>query len=1219
MRLLVSLLALLAVATPSSLTAQVGGSTDIIMGRVIGPDSQPVAGARVMIVAVGTNATKNTLTRPDGRFTVLFRDGGGQYRLLVTFLGLRPANLTVQRQADEDRLVVTVHMSANPQQLSTVQVRGRGNAAPAQASAAGGSERVLPPQLLERLPTNPGDLEATATLVPGVVAISGSDSTRPSFSVAAQPASQNNITVDGMSFLFGSVPQDAVRATRVVLNAYDVSRGQFTGGQIATTTKAGTSQFQGTANFTGRLPQTQFAGSTADAFANKYSQGLLSSGVGGPFRKKKEGSYYFVSGQVERRSDDALSLATAGSGTLERMGVSPDSVARFTALMPAPGNLAFVRPGFSAPLDRVTTSGSVLARTDFDVGDVHQLMLRGDWRTSSSEGGRTAPLASPSTGGTTDASGGGAMAMLTSVTGPFINEARVYASREDQSSDPYVLAPAGAVTVSSLVDGKQQVATLQFGGSQFLPRSSATTLAEASNELSWLTENGGHRLKLGALLNRERARATTATNLQGVFVYNSLADLEANRPAMYARSFAGNGRSGGSDNVALYLGDAWRFSPSLQLTYGVRGEASRIVASSVIDANAARDLGRKAGELPRDYALSPRFGVTYLIGNVAGVPSGTFRAGIGEFRGRIPSTLVSYVAGNNGTLQGQGQLVCVGPATPIPDWRGYFDTVNPSYSPTDCLGGGPAPTFGSAAPNVASFTNDFGAPKVWRASAALGKRVFTRYGLGVDAMYAYGVNNPVATDANLTLDPVFTSSDGRPVFAPVANVVPSTGAVSLSSSRILSQYGTVFDIGSGLRSRTAQVTLQLTGGGNSIRSATVGFFSLGYTFMRATDEANGYPFANAFPTTAGDPRVREWGTSDLERRHNVVGSALFVFPRAIELSVIAHVLSGPRYTPMVNGDVNADGVRNDRAYVRSLDTPPTMTNAFDTALFNGMQRVLNATDSRARECLLAQQGRIAARNSCSTPWVPGVDLQLNWRPARFGFDRRVTMSLVAVNTFAGVDELVHGPSHMRGWGQPVFPDRLLLNVRGFDPASRTYRYTVNEHFGSPSGASNPFRLPFQLGLQVHTQLGVDPQREALKSIFGTSNGKPPSITELKERIYKNFPLPIKMALESADSLKLNLTADQLTRLRAINDSVNQRADTLVGMIAEVLSKAGSNPDPGSIAPKLQRTQTEALAIIQRSVTLLKANLTAEQWALLPDKIKFPLQQPAAARQSPPRP
>jgi hypothetical protein len=1203
--IVVAAFATFALSTPAA--AQIGSSTDIIIGRVIGPDSAPVSGARVLIVSVTTNATKNTVTRADGRFTILFRDGGGQYRILVTFLGLRPANLTVQRQADEDRLMVTVRMSSNPQQLSTVQVRGRGNSAPAAASSAGGSERTYPTQLLERLPMNPGDLMATAALTPGVVAVGATDSTRASFSVAGQPASQNNITVDGMSFLFGTVPQDAVRATRVVLNAYDVSRGQFTGGQIATTTKSGTSLFQGTANYTGRAQQTQFAGRSTDAFAQKYGQNLISTGLGGPFKKKSDRAFYFVAGEFERRDDDALTLLTARNATLQKLGLSPDSLTSFYA-----ATAHFGDPRFGPrAATRSSTSGSALARLDFDISDAHQLMLRGEYRRSEQDSSRVAPLALPSTSGKNTASGGGAMMMFTSVLGSFINEARVYGSSDRQSAEPYLIGPAGVVTVASLIDNKQQIATLQFGANQALPRSSTSDLQEASDELSWLTEDGAHRLKLGVLVNRDRATTSVTNNRYGVFLFNSLADVGADRPSLFARTLAGTDRRSGSDNLAVYLGDAWRYSPSLQLTYGVRAEGTRLPGAPAANPAVSSAFGRRTDVFPGEVHASPRFGITYLIGNVAGVPSGTFRAGIGEFRGKVPSPFTGYVASNSGLPGAQSQLVCVGPAAPTPDWSRYFG--DPSTIPTTCAGGSAGTPLGAVSPNVAVFDDGFGAPRLWRASMAVGRRVFTRYGLGVDALYAYGLHNPSASDMNLVDAPLFTlAGEGRPVFSPKQGIIPISGAVALAASRLHPEFGTAFELASRARSRTGQVTFQLTGGGNSIRSATFGFFSLSYTLMRSTDETNGYPFANSFPSTAGDPRRTEWGTSDFERRHNIIGTTLIVFPHALELSVIGRLLSGPRYTPMISGDVNADGVRNDRAFVIAANSDPATNTAVDTALVFGMQRLLVSADSRARDCLATQRGRIVTRNSCTTPWVPGLDLQLNWRPERFRLDRRATISLVAVNTLAGFDQLMHGSSKMHGWGQPAFPDRMLLNVRAFDSTANAFRYTVNERFGSPSGANNPFRLPFQLGLQVHVMLGADPQREALKSVYGTADGKPPAVKDLKARIYKQFPLPLKMALDAADSLKLNLTPEQLAKLRVANDSVTQLADTLIGAIAEVLSKAGSNPDPGTIAPKLQRTQAAALAIIQRSVTILRTTLTPDQWALLPDRIKFPLQAPAPA-------
>src|SRR3989442_1341454 len=104
----------------------------------------------------------------------------------------------------------------------------------------GSSGRSYTPDQLARVPINASDLNTIATLQPGVLGIRESDSTVAAFSVAGQRTTANNITLDGMSFGSGSVPQDAVRSIRVVTNAYDVARGQFSGGLIASTTRGGT-------------------------------------------------------------------------------------------------------------------------------------------------------------------------------------------------------------------------------------------------------------------------------------------------------------------------------------------------------------------------------------------------------------------------------------------------------------------------------------------------------------------------------------------------------------------------------------------------------------------------------------------------------------------------------------------------------------------------------------------------------------------------------------------------------------------------------------------------------------------------------------------------------------------------------------------------------------------------------------------------------------------
>src|SRR4029078_7809095 len=107
------------------------------------------------------------------------------------------------------------------------------------------------------LPVARGDLAALATLVPGVLPIAGTDTTPNSFVIAGQPPNQNAITLDGLTFGAGAIPSDAVRSTRVITNTYDVARGQFTGGQVASTTRGGADSTAGSLSYCVRNTHSQ--------------------------------------------------------------------------------------------------------------------------------------------------------------------------------------------------------------------------------------------------------------------------------------------------------------------------------------------------------------------------------------------------------------------------------------------------------------------------------------------------------------------------------------------------------------------------------------------------------------------------------------------------------------------------------------------------------------------------------------------------------------------------------------------------------------------------------------------------------------------------------------------------------------------------------------------------------------------------------------------------
>src|SRR5437588_1512437 len=275
------LVALAALGAPA-VAAQVGTTTDIITGTVTGPDNQPLPGAIVQATSLETQVSRQRTTDARGRFTILFPDGGGQYQLVVRYLGLAPARVAIARQADEDRLVANVQMEVAAVSLDAVTVRARAPQRGVERPTPGSTERNLAPEVVARLPIAASDLNHPAPLVPGVVGIGETDSTSAAFSVAGQRSTANNITLDGLSFGSGTGPQDALRTTRVVTSTYDVARGQFSGGLVASTTRSGTNVPQGSFTYGLRDRDLAWGGVTASPFGQGYTQNQLAGGLGRP-------------------------------------------------------------------------------------------------------------------------------------------------------------------------------------------------------------------------------------------------------------------------------------------------------------------------------------------------------------------------------------------------------------------------------------------------------------------------------------------------------------------------------------------------------------------------------------------------------------------------------------------------------------------------------------------------------------------------------------------------------------------------------------------------------------------------------------------------------------------------------------------------------------------------------------------------------------------------
>jgi hypothetical protein len=1179
--------------------AQVGSTTDILMGRVSGLDSQSVANAHIEATSLETGITRTKTTDSEGRYTIVFPDGGGSYRITVRAVGMSPVTRMISRQGDEDRLITDFDMGRIATQLATVNVRAARRGDPSQRPEPGGTERNLNPNLVNRLPIDAGDLNALAALAPGVIVVPGTDTTKASFNVAGQPANQNNITLDGLSFGAGSVPSEAVRNTRVVTNTYDVARGQFTGGQVASTTRGGTNNVQGAFSYSLRDPSLEFVDDTNPAFGQKYTQNQLSGGAGGPIIKDK--LFTFGAITFTHRTDPLLSLLAADPLTLQRLGTNPDSVSRFLGIVQQFG-LPLTSP--LAPDERLNDNTSALVRVDYNLAEDHSLMLRGDWRGNTQLGSRLNALALPHSGGNLKGSGGGGMITLTSHAGMFINELRGYRSVDNRNTEGYISVPDGRVIVSSVLgDGTNAISTLQFGGNPSLPQETKSTLLEVSDEISRLTTAGGHRFKLGGLLNQQRTSVGFIPNQFGTFTFNSLADFEAGVPTQFTRTLFARDQQSATNNAGVYLGDSWRVKPQFQVTYGLRAEGSRYPDKPEYNPEVDAAFGRRTDNLPSEIHVSPRAGFSLFVGESQfGPPPLTVRGGFGEFRGTAPAQLFATALNATGLNDGQSLLTCVGSSAPTPDWAAYL--ADPSTIPTSCNGG--TPIFANQRRNVTVFDPNFQAPRAWRASFGISRRFWDRYSFSVDAGYARGVAQTGQTDINLDTLPKFTLADenNRPVYAPPTAIVPTTGAVSVLGSRLHPEFGVVSQVESNLHSDTKQLTFGL----NGITTKGI-LLNASYTLTSSFDQSQGFSqgtvqgFGGTPGSTAGNPNLSEWGRSDNARRHALLATITYPIKPVLEITAIARATSGSFYSPLVSGDINGDGrSNNDRAFVFN---PADAAARGDTAVANGMTRLLANTSARARDCLLSQMDRVASRSSCSSPWSPSLDLQANIRPAGFGLDRRLTISVIALNTLTGIDQLLHGSNNLHGWGQPSFPDRTLLFVRGFDPVSNTYAYQVNEHFGVTNGTRNAFRIPFQIAVQGRLALGTDPARQQFNNVVGGGRGRL-SADALKARMTRLVPNAFLDIIAVNDSANLELTPDQIAKLKASGDAFQAKADSLIDKVANMLADTTvKSPDPMTVFAKLQPSMTEGRKLATQAINDSKAILTPVQWAKVPDSIKTP--------------
>jgi len=95
-----------------------GGNVDIISGTVYDQAGKPVHNAVIEGLSIETDVTRRTTSDAKGRYTLIFNDGGGQYRVTARAIGHQPWIQNVMRQPDDDRISLDIKLGTQTVKLN---------------------------------------------------------------------------------------------------------------------------------------------------------------------------------------------------------------------------------------------------------------------------------------------------------------------------------------------------------------------------------------------------------------------------------------------------------------------------------------------------------------------------------------------------------------------------------------------------------------------------------------------------------------------------------------------------------------------------------------------------------------------------------------------------------------------------------------------------------------------------------------------------------------------------------------------------------------------------------------------------------------------------------------------------------------------------------------------------------------------------------------------
>jgi hypothetical protein len=265
-----------------------------------------------------------------------------------------------------------------------------------------------------------------------------------------------------------------------------------------------------------------------------------------------------------------------------------------------------------------------------------------------------------------------------------------------------------------------------------------------------------------------------------------------------------------------------------------------------------------------------------------------------------------------------------------------------------------------------------------------------------------------------------------------------------------------------------------------------------------------------------------------------------------------------------------------------------------------MRSLLATGAGTARSCLTNALNQLAGRATCQAPWVTTANLRVNLNPQKLRLPKRANVVINFTNPLAIADLIAHGDQNTHGWGQDIQPDQNLLFVRGFDPASKQFKYSVNDRFGSTRPQQSASRSAAFVSINVNFDIGFTRERQVLTQRLDMGRGRPglkQTAQAIKSLGTNSIPNPMAMILQQSDSLKL--TRKQADSLATLSTKYARHADSVWTPVARVLESEPEGYSHGEAYKQYVSAREHTVDYLIRIVPDVQELLTPAQKRRLP--------------------